>query len=126
MQTDLFSMHVLTSLNSKQHNYTNLLIKAVTICNLNNIKSIVTFFKDDQIIFAVLLVLVGSNIAVSVDIAATKHKRQDCDVDGTAQDCNTQISNVDADSFISNLTEYRIRTNAVTTIMCTEPCLTPF
>ncbi len=81
------------------------------------------------------LVLVGSNIAVSVDIAAvsvdihvaaTKHKRQDCDVDGTVQDCFTQIRNVQlyaADS-LSNLTEYRIRANTVATITCTEPCFT--
>ena len=72
------------------------------------------------------LVLVGSNIAVSIDIAATKHKRQDCDVNGTAQDCFTQIINVQlyAENSTSNSTEFRIRSNTVATITCTEPCFT--
>ncbi len=73
------------------------------------------------------LVLVGSNFAVSIDIAATKHKRQDCDVNGTALDCFTQINNaeVDADSSLPNLTEYLIRSNTVASIRCTEPCFRP-
>ncbi len=76
------------------------------------------------------LVLVGSNIAVSVDIhvAATKHKRQNCDVNGTVQDCFTQIINVQlyAENSTSNSTEFRIRSNTVATITCTEPCFTAF
>ncbi len=72
------------------------------------------------------LVLVGSNIAVSVDIAATKHKRQDCDVDGTALVCFSRISNVHLFAASSNLTEYRILSNTVASIRCTEPCFTAF
>ncbi len=74
------------------------------------------------------LVLVGSNFAVSVDIAATKHKRQldRCYVENFAVlDCLSQINNVRLDAASSNLTEYLIRSNTVATITCTEPCFTP-
>ncbi len=69
------------------------------------------------------LVLVGLNFAVSVDIAATKHKRQtDCNF--AVLDCFSQISSVQLDAARSNLTEYRIRSNTVASIRCTEPCFT--
>ena len=80
-------------------------------------------------LYLLCLVLVGSNIAVFVDTAATKSKGQDCDIFNEAiSNCSTQIFNaqLDADSSLPNLTEYLIRANTKATITCTEPCFTHF